>query len=281
MLKRLLRAVGIVAVVGGIPGGLTAQAPNNPTFETASVKLSNGEGPASLGFLSGGLLRATNITARELIRTAYRLQGFQIVGGPSWITSDKFDLMAKAAGNPVPSPGDPPGPPQAMFLMLRSLLAERFKVTVHRETRDLPVYAIVMARMDARRGPQLRPAAFDCSSIDVRNAPPPPDVFCGIRSGADSLTGKGATMGQLALNLSPRVDRIVLDRTGLTGTFDLDLAWTPVASADAASNGTSPLADMGASLFTAMQEQLGLRLESTKGPVDVLVIDHVERPTED
>jgi uncharacterized protein (TIGR03435 family) len=96
------------------------------------------------------------------------------------------------------------------------------------------------------------------------------------------MTGKGATMRQLALNLSPRLGRMVLDRTGLNGSFDLDLVWTPVAPADASANGVPTASvDVGPSIFTALQEQLGLKVESTKGPVDVLVIDHIERPTPD
>jgi uncharacterized protein (TIGR03435 family) len=280
--------VGIVTVIAIMALRAQAPAPETklPAFEVASVKRNTSSDPATVGggFFPGGRYIAKDITVRALIREAYRVQGFQIVGGPSWITADKFDILAKAEGDPKPGPGDPLGPPPIIFLMLRSLLAERFKVAVHNETRDLPIYAIVMAKSDGSLGPQLRAPAIDCSTYDFRNAPaPPPGGFCGgIRGGPGTMMGKGATMRQLALNLSPRLGRVVLDRTGLSGSFDLDLAWTPVGPADASANGVpTASADAGPSIFTALQEQLGLKVESTKGPVDVLVIDHVQHPTSD
>jgi uncharacterized protein (TIGR03435 family) len=267
----------------GIASLLSAQSPGSPAFEVASVKPNkSGDPNGSTNFQPGGRYTARNMAVRALIREAYRLQGFQIVGGPDWVASDRFDIQAKAEGD-LPDSADG-GPPQALFLMLRRLLAERFKLTVHNETRELPVYALVMTRSDGKMGPQLREPAIDCRTFDFRNSPiPPPGGFCGgIQTGPGRFVGKGATMRQLALNLSPRVARIVLDRTGLSGPFDLDLEWTQAAVApDPPAAGGPPAVDVGPSIFTALQEQLGLKLESQKGPVDVLVIDRVEHPTEE
>jgi uncharacterized protein (TIGR03435 family) len=173
--------------------------------------------------------------------------------------------------------------------MVRTLLADRFKLTVHDEVRDLPVYALVTARSDGRPGPQLRRVEVDCAALyddGPRPATPGPGkdacgAFRGL--GTSRITGHAVTMLMLA-NLVVRgsVGRMVLDRTGLSGAFDLDLEWTPertALSADASPG--APPASEGPSIFTALQEQLGLKLDSRRGPVDVLVIDHVERPTED
>ena len=136
-----------------------------------------------------------------------------------------------------------------------------------------------MARDDSKRGPQLRPPATDCAKLDP-TGPPPPGGFCGgIRPGLGRMTGKSTTMRQLASVLSGLVQRSVVDRTDLTGVFDLDLEWSPTAqNADAAD--VAPSVDSGISLFTALQEQLGVKLRSQRGPVDYVVIDRVEPPTE-
>jgi uncharacterized protein (TIGR03435 family) len=294
--RLLLATVALVAVVGPVIFGvlkappLLAQTPvvtgDRPAFEVVSIKRNtSGDEIGGDVFQPGGRWNATNVTVRSLVRTAYRLQGFQIVGGPSWISAERFDITAKAAKDLRP-PSSPDTFPEGL-LMVQTLLAERFKVIVHRETRELPVYALVIARSDRKLGPRLRQPEIDCSSFDFRNpTTAPPAGFCGgIRSAPGTFTGKGATIRQLALNLSPRVGRIVLDRTGLNGSFDLDLEWSPslpvAVSADPPTNGGTAAADAGASIFTAVQEQLGLKLESTKGPVDVLVIDSAEQPTPD
>ncbi len=256
------------------------RAQTRPAFEVASVKPNNSGGSDFDDvFRPGGRYNAVNITVRQLIRSAYRLQGFQIVSEPSWITSDRFDIVAKSATE-LPPPRDP----DTFFvgsLMLQTLLADRFKLAVHHETRELPVFALVKARRDGKVGPQLRSPEIDCRLWDRKTEVPA--GFCGgIRTGPGRFTGKGATMRQLVLNLSPRVGRIVLDRTGLTGTFDLDLEWTPASPpVDPTTNAPAVSSDLGLSIFTALQEQLGLKLDSTTGPVDVLVVDHVERPTAD
>src|SRR4051812_13216889 len=165
---------------------------DNATFEVASVKTNkSGDNRIGIGFAPGGRFRATNVPVRELISAAYGtpqpLAAFQITGGPKWIESERFDIVAKAPGDPQPGPN---GPPPGMFAMLRNLLADRFRLTAHRETRDLPVYALALARADGKLGPQLRPAATDCAALMAaargRGAPPAPPapgerMPCGMR----------------------------------------------------------------------------------------------------
>jgi uncharacterized protein (TIGR03435 family) len=288
MKARLLSAAGIVAMVGGIAVGVAAQKPARLAFAVASVKAnksSGSSGPFALGFLSGGRFTATNVTVQRLIAAAYRMPASRISGGPNWLTSDRFDIQAKT-DDPDPSQ-DVDGVPR-QFLMLRGLLADRFRLAVRNEVRELPIYALVLTRSDRKLGPRLHAVTVDCAAVRAASsptAPPPPPrpderPPCGIGVRGNSLIAGGATMTQLANALSDRADRIVVDKTNLTGNFDLDLAWTAIPNADPSG---SPTIDPGAPplIFTAIQEQLGLKLESTKGPVAVLVIDHVEHPTED
>jgi len=297
---RLAMLAAVVLVAAHSPDGLrvAAQAQAQPggatpTFEVASVKPNkSGDGRVMLGIQPGGRFTATNVALRMLIRTAYQLQDFQIVGGPGWIASDRFDIVAKAEGNlPPTAPGGPPGPLQ---LMLRALLADRFSLVAHEDTRDLPTYALVHARGDKRLGPQLRRSEIDCAKMAAvrrRGAPPftPPQPgerpSCGIRIGAGQLSAGGIPLSQFATALAPFVQRVIVDRTGLSDNFDVDLSWTPDQMPQGAPpQGASPLPPIdpnGPSIFTAVQEQLGLKLESERAPVTVLVIDRVQQPGPD
>jgi uncharacterized protein (TIGR03435 family) len=290
-----LAVAGIVAI--GAVKALRAQAPsadpNPPAFEVASVKLNKtSNGPKGIRPVGpGGRFTATRLTLRELTRLAYgspvALMADQVVGGPSWIDSDYFDVVAKVAERDL-NPTAPAGLRSDTLIMLRHLLGDRFKVTMHTESRQLPIYALVLSS-DRRSSPQLRQSAADCTSplAAPRSGTVDPHRLCGFTQvGAGLLAGQRVTMEQVAGVLAqfPDVGRIVRDRTGLAGAFDIDLKFSPAfpaaANPDAAS-GPNPANDSGPSIFTALQEQLGLKLESTKGPVDVLVIDHVERPSED
>jgi uncharacterized protein (TIGR03435 family) len=271
-------------------------------FEVVSIKSNkSGDGRVGIGFQPGGRFTATGITLRMLIATAYGtpqpLPNFRIIGGPDWIGSDRFDVVAKAEGDV------PPGPKGILPLMIRAMLADRFKLAVHDETRELPLFELVKARSDGRLGPQLKASSVDCAALAGargRGAPPPDGrgaapVFtpgsrppCSVMMGPANLAASGQPISQLATILSGRVGRTVIDRTGLTGAFDFDLMWTPeqIPQGPAASPppGAPPLPPIdpnGPSIFTAVQEQLGLKLESSKGPVDVVVIDRAEQPTED
>jgi uncharacterized protein (TIGR03435 family) len=304
MRKLLLLVTGLSAIVAvclPIPARLRAQAQApaadasaNPVFEVASVKQNrSGEGFIRVGMAPGGRFTATNVPLRQLILMAYQVQPFQIVGGPNWITSDRFDIVAKAAGD-VPPPA--PGVVGPMQLMMRTLLADRFKLTLHNEQKEMPIYALVLAKADGKLGPQLRQSTTDCASImraaAQRGGPPPPPSFnepiqCGMRVFPGALTAGGFPLSQLTQFLSSTVQRIVVDRTGLTGNFDLNMTWTPDQMPQGRGDpppGAPPLPAIdpnGPSIFTAVQEQLGLKLESTKAPVDVLVVDRAEHPTED
>jgi uncharacterized protein (TIGR03435 family) len=155
-------------------------------------------------------------------------------------------------------------------------------LSVHIETKELPVYALVLARQDKRLGPRLTRSSVDCDVVNGRGGLPgtPNQAASSCRPlvAFGRIGGTGILMTQLAGTLSGPVNAIVLDKTGLDGVFDLNLEFTP----DQAASGGQPVAlDTGPSIFTAVQEQLGLKLESTKGPVEVVVIDHVEPPTED
>jgi uncharacterized protein (TIGR03435 family) len=175
--------------------------------------------------------------------------------------------------------------------MIRALLAERFKLTVHNETKDLPIYALVMARSDGRLGPELHRSETDCAALMAagrgRGAPPAPPqpgapMPCGVRIGPGNLAAGGAALSQVASSLSMFVGRVVLDRTGLTGAFDINLTWTPDQMPQRPPGAPDlPIDPNGPSIFTAVQEQLGLKLDSARGPVEMLVIDRAEHPVED
>ncbi|RPI54010.1 MAG: TIGR03435 family protein [Acidobacteria bacterium] len=176
--------------------------------------------------------------------------------------------------------------------MLQDLLEDRFKLAAHRESREQAIYELTFARSDRALGPGLRPSTVDCAAFRPRGrggpppGPPPAGERpqCGMRMAPWQIAAGGVSIGQLALVLSQSAQRMVVDRTGLTGNYDIDLTWTP----DRLPQGAPPpgvqlpsIDPNGPSLFTALQEQLGPKLESERGPVEVLVIDHVERPTPD
>jgi len=244
-----------VAVVITFTTGLVVHAqPATPTFDAASIKLNkSGEQGGGSG-IKGATYIGTNVTLKRMIRLAYSpIQEF--VGGPGWIESEHYDVVAKAEGNPTRT---------QLHLMLRTLLADRFKLVVHKETRDLPAFALVLARRDGKLGPSLRKSEADCSAASPAKASP---GSCGFRVGEGVLTGRGATMEKLASELV-LTGRLVVDRTGLNGTFDMDLQWTPDELTT------------NAVLFSALQQQLGLKLEAIRAPVEVIVIDSAAKPSE-
>jgi uncharacterized protein (TIGR03435 family) len=252
----------------------------DPQFEVASIKPTKTQDTSLLIFYPRRL-SVTNSRLPGLIRGAYRLQDDQLVGGPSWINSDAFDIEARATCN-VSS--------EQLMLMLRTLLAERFHLRLRHETKELPIYVLTMSRVDAQLGPKLkRSSGSGCVRPPLPGEAPkatpsdPAAPTCGLYSPLGHWIGRATTIDTLAAQLSMQsLHRVVINRTELTGTFDLDLQWADLAFlfAPQASPNDPPLVD-GPSLFTALEEQLGLKLESTKGPVDVLVIDHVEHPTLD
>ena len=296
--------IGLVALaVGGALGvNLLAQvsAPaESPKFEVASVRPNtSGDNKQMLQILPGGRYNGINIPPRLLIMNSYGLQPQQLVGAPDWISSERFDIVAKAEGELGP-PVSRDGTPSKLQLMIRALLEERFKLKVHREPREVPIYTLVLARPDGRLGSGLTVSTADCEALAAarRGGGPPPEVpkpgerpQCGARVGFGELTAGGQPLLELVSLLSATVGRSVVDRTGLTGRYDITLRWTPdrvlqrAAGAPAGDpirvNGVD-IDPNGPSIFTALQEQLGLKLESERGTVEALVIDHIERPTPD
>jgi uncharacterized protein (TIGR03435 family) len=268
-----------------------AQAPDRPlSFEVASVKQNtSGESRTSMRTQPGGRLIVTNVPLKLLIAATFGMVDpessikSRILGGPDWIGPERYDIVAKSSTEFRPSPD---GPARELLLMMRSLLEERFKLKAHRETRELPIYELVVARADRRLGPEMRKPAADCDAAIAAGIPPPRQPGepppCGLMGGPARTIAGGATMTQLAANLAVRSERLVIDKTGLAGRFAFTLAWTPDRiPTEAPPPGIPPIDPNGPSLFTALQEQLGLKLEATKGPVEVLVIDRVEHPTED
>jgi uncharacterized protein (TIGR03435 family) len=257
-----------------IPAGAIAGRQVPAQFEVASVKANmSGDAKVAIQMLPGGRFTATNATLRQLIRNAYQLQEFQITGGPGWLDRDRFDIVAKAEG------GDDAGRGQ---LMLQALLAERFALTVHIDKRELPIYTLVASKGDGTLGPELKPSGRECSDAGRQGN----RSGCDLRALPGSIAAGGATLAELAAGLSPLVGRIVQDRTGVPGTFAFTLRWTPDQRSPglqrkAQAMGLPPADTEGSSLFTAVREQLGLKLDSQKGLVDVLVIDRAERPKED
>jgi uncharacterized protein (TIGR03435 family) len=221
---------------------------------------------------------------------AYSVQDHALIGLPDWTRSAHFDINAKANESIVLT-GDP-DKPSPVFLMLRSLLQDRFKLAIHRETREMPVYAMVMARPDRQLGPRLAPSTTDCAAVlsaarsrapSAPSAPPSSEVVCGRRAGIGRFAASAQEIGSLASMLSDRMGRFVLDRTGLVGPYDFVVDFMPDQMSPDPAGGASPLpTDINAPpLQTALKEQLGIKLESINAPVDVLVVDHIERPTED
>jgi uncharacterized protein (TIGR03435 family) len=258
-----------------------------PKFEVASIKPSQGRGFMMVRPLPGRL--TADASLKLLMQNAYTVQPFQVAGGPDWIDSNHFEIEAKADGNA--------GRAQ-IFLMLQSLLEDRFQLKIHRETRELPVYALVAARSGLKLPPPKEGACVSPAPDAVpewaggRMTPPgqapPPLARCG--SVSVMLDARGARMqgGKIPMPefiriLSMVLGRTVVDKTGFTALFDVRLDFLPDEATaampppppDAA--GASP--DSSPSILVALREQLGLRLESTKGPVEVIVVDHVEQPS--
>jgi uncharacterized protein (TIGR03435 family) len=275
-----------------------------PSFEVASIKPNN-SGINRIGIgAPGGTFTATNATLRLLMRFAYRVQDFQMLGGPKWMDADHFDIQAKPEGESRQVP------PEQMSLMVQSLLEDRFQLKFHRETRELPTYTLVVAK----DGPKIKSSADQTPPVlpqpGERGAGPRGEPVAGPRGGLDGLRGavggtppRGAfgmgrgsmlasavPLSTLINALSQQLGRPIVDKTDLKGLFDIQLQWTPDVGQAFGPFGAvapggpepppAPVDPSGPSIFTALQEQLGLRLESTKGPVEVLVIDSVQAPSE-
>ena len=286
MLKAATALAGVVCALT-LASAQTAETPQPLVYEAASVK-PNKEGPGEsyIRRQPGGRLTAVNFPLRAMVTFAYQLQGFQLVNAPAWLADERFDIVGKLPGDPPPVP--PGSGPDPHMIAMRTLLAERFKLKVHRETQQLDIYALVKARTDGTLGPALRQSSDECERLMksiVNGGPRPtgPDApYCGITQNLGRIRFGGFPLSQFASSLSGQVGRFVVDRTGLTGMWDFELTFAAEPRGPLPPGVELPPADPNApSLFTAIQEQLGLRLEATKGPVEVLVVDAVDRPISD
>jgi uncharacterized protein (TIGR03435 family) len=236
----------LVAIFGV---AIFAQAQTPPAFEAASIRRNLSGSQNTNINISGGRLTVTNGSLKTLIRNAYGILSFQLDGEPKWSDTEMYDIAATTGASEKISPDQ-------LKLLLQSLLADRFQLKVRWETRETSLYALI----PARNGPKLQEChESEDPGVNTRKTP---EII--------HMKGTREPVSILASNLGNQLGRIVLDRTGLTGVYDWVLEWDPGVTADA----TRP------SLFTALQEQLGLKLEAQKGPMEMLVIDRVERPSQ-
>jgi uncharacterized protein (TIGR03435 family) len=291
MARAGLIAVAVVGLLTWAPVAAQAPLPIVPLpadvrdlrFEAATIK-ENKSGDPRMRFDGRVQVRyaATNAPFAALLRAAFRLQGSQLAGLPEWASSVRYDIVAKA----------PEGPPtiDRQLAMLRNLFIDRFGLTFHVENREMPLYALVKARPDARLGPMFKPSSVDCLALNAAQRGGGPGrqtgngPTCALTLGAGRVASAGLSIPSVVSALAPFVDRLIVDRSGLTGFYELDLRWTPeqFAGRDTPASVNGIIIDPnGPGLFTAIQEQLGLKLEPVTGPVEVMVIDRLERPTED
>jgi uncharacterized protein (TIGR03435 family) len=259
------QAVVLAVVIGGMV--LSAHAPDQerPTFEVASVKPRTLPGTtlsAPQGVRPGGAFGMVDSTVARLVMYAYDLPDYEVIGGPAWVRTDRFDISARA-GRDASVPD--------IRRMLQSLLEDRFKLHTRTEQREMTIYKLVMARGDGRLGPNIKESDDECKRLVQR----PPNV----PAGAVTVTGC-STVAHLARSSAHTMAAPVTDATGLVGLFEYAFYYSSGGGGLVAATSISP--DLSAPSFpTALQEQLGLKLEPARGAVEVLVIDSVERPTPD
>jgi uncharacterized protein (TIGR03435 family) len=233
-------------------------------FDVATIKPnSSADNRDSLLIQPGGRFVATGIPLKMLMTEAYNVRDFEISGGPAWINTDRWDIEARAEGVAGRLPLD------QFKAMLRVLIEDRFQLKVHREMKEMPAYFLSVGKS----GLKIRPNSGEPGPL--------------IRTGRGQMTVKKVPMATVAQVLSNTLRRPVIDKTGLTGEYDFTLEWAPEAGQGTAVGGPppgtapdAPAAADGPTIFTAIQEQLGLRLDSQKAPVETVVVDRVERPGE-
>jgi uncharacterized protein (TIGR03435 family) len=283
-MRMRLHALPVLGVVlaATIP---TAQ---EPAFDVASIRPAQSDQRSEIRADPNGRFTATNATAKSLILRAYGLVESQLIGAPPWLTAERYEIDARAA---APADG-----PESLMPLVRALLVERFRLKAHSETRELPAYAMTFARRDRQLGPQLRPSQADCTRAstltldEVRAAARDGWPPCGMTYFVSFVTGgasgnlvkmrvrrTGVTLDALATALQTNVGGPVVDQTGLTGRFDVEYAFAPQTPTPGVESPFGPEAPM---LFVALEEQLGLKLESRRLNVPVLVVDSIDRPSE-
>ncbi len=261
-----------------LPAFAVGQAPptapdQRPRFETASVKPNQSPDAGINNRFSPGRFAYVNTPLETFIYNAYGFRADRVMGMPDWARREKFDITA--THNPAYQAFSP-----QVNQMLQRLLEERFSLRTHRETREMPVYELVRTRTDGL-GPQLRVATLDCASAAADRSQ------CGTRTNMGLIEGKSMDWRSLVSQLPSAAGRPVFDKTGLQGAFDMRLEWNPdpavMKSPEAVALATAVAATLGerVDIFTALQEQLGVRLQAARAPLEVLMIDGVERPTAD
>ena len=271
-MKRLLTAI---AGAGLLVTGLDGQA--GDTFEVVSVKRNTG-GPSAgggIGQQPGGGWRMIDSPIASLIYSAYPTPSHELVGIPDWVTTERYDVIARASAVPTRT---------QLEAMLRAVLADRFAFRGRIEAVERPVYALVVARTDGRLGPDIRRFPGDCAAYGAAvqrgetPAPPPAPANgaapCGMLFGGNRILAGGVSMEMLARNISQAAGRVVIDRTNLPGVYEFTLHYWMRP-------GPGPAGDETPSIFVAVREQLGLTLEPARSPIDRVVVEHIERPTAD
>jgi uncharacterized protein (TIGR03435 family) len=286
------------AAVCLLPAALLAQTDPRPAFDVVSIKPNRtNQGIPLVVFQPGGRMIAANVTIRQVILVAYGIESLQLIDAPDWTVGERFAIEARTSDAT---------PTSIIRLMLRSMLADRLNFVAHSERRELPIAALTMARADKRPGPKLVPSGPQCAplrppeGIPIPPPPPPPppgaanappiriilekDEPLGRRCGAMVAPGwmsaRSITMEEFTRQLSPVLRRPVINETGLAGQFDYDIIFSPEGLGGALVGPPPASVSDAPSLETALRDDLGLRLESRRGPVDVLVVDRIERPTE-
>ena len=249
---------GIAAVAVAIASA------QGPAFDAASVKVNRSGSPDStIGVIPGGTYRAINTTLARLIPDAFAVMPFQVTGGPAWLTTERFDINARP-------PAD--ARPDQLPAMLQALLVERFALKTHRDQQERPIYTLTPVTA-GRSGPKLTTSSVDCDQQEAdKRLSAPCQSQIGIGRGGGQLVMKGRDIAFLARTLGNVVGRIVADRSGLTGKYDIELNWS---AGDATATNDAP------EIFSAVREQLGLQLKPATGPVEMVVIDSVEPPVAD
>lgn len=290
---RLLSVAGLIVAMSssmlgqGSPASKGAAVPTTnadvkiPVFDVVSIKPNKSASGMVRVMSKPDGYAATNVSLSSLIQRAYGVKEDQISGIPGWAESARFDIDAKVAGSDVPDLQKMKNEDRG--LLLQPLLADRFKLTIHHETKVLPIYELVVAK----GGPKLKEATTGDKYSDGIKGPDGVSRAGMMMMRPGQFTGQGIPLASLANQLSQQLHRTVVDKTGLTGKYDFALQWTDDQSdsmfkgADGAPQRAEPAPDAsGPSIFTALQEQVGLKLQSTKGPVETIVIDHVEMPSE-
>jgi len=277
LLQAALGAAIFLNPLGGLAQTADTGSTSNKSFEAASIKPGDpNTRVAQIQMTPGGRITTKNLPVRNLIMMAYQIRDFQLTGGPDWMRTDRYDIVAKS--------DDEDATPEQVRGMMQNLLKDRFKLVFHSETKEMPVYNLVIGKngLKLRETPE---SELPAPPPGARNAGPA-GGRANVRIERGTINGQGMNMELLANQLANQLGRTVINKTGLTKGYDIKLEWTPdlgpgaIAQREGGNDSAPTSAESGPTIFTALQEQLGLKLESTKGPVTIYVVDSLQRPSE-